>query len=140
MKRFCIGLLFAGLAQSALAAGVAVQVSGVASSQGQVGCLIFDQADGFPKVVDKAIKQQTQPAAPTVTCTFVDLSARNYAIAVNHDKNSNNKVDTNLLGIPKEEWGVSNNVRFKLRAPTFKEAQFSLTEGQQLTMTIEVAK
>ncbi len=140
MRRLWMSIVFLGLMQSVSAAEVVVKVTGIPSTEGQVGCLLFNRPDGFPKKVDKAFVKQGQPAAATVTCIFDGLVAGTYAVAVSHDKNENQKIDTNFLGVPKEAWGVSNNIRFKLRPPKFEEAQFSLTEDQQKTLSIEVAK
>ena len=38
----------------------------------------------------------------------------------------NKKLDKNFLGIPKEQYGFSNNAMGTLSAPTFKQAKFNL--------------
>ena len=43
-----------------------------------------------------------------------------YAVKVHIDENENGKLDTNFLGIPKEQYGISNNGRFL----NFKAASF----------------
>lgn len=47
-----------------------------------------------------------------------------YAIALFIDLNGNKKIDKNFLGIPKEQYGFSNNAMGTLSAPTFEQAQF----------------
>ena len=49
-----------------------------------------------------------------------------YAIALFIDLNGNKKIDKNFLGIPKEQYGFSNNAMSKLSAPTFVQAQFTV--------------
>ena len=49
-----------------------------------------------------------------------------YAIALFIDTNNNKKLDKNFLGIPKEQYGFSNNAMGTLSAPTFKQAKFNL--------------
>jgi uncharacterized protein (DUF2141 family) len=51
-----------------------------------------------------------------------------------HDENGNGKLDRNMVGIPKEGYGASNNPAKKMRAPTFDEAKFSVNSDQ----TVEV--
>ena len=60
---------------------------------------------------------------------FDQLEPGSYAITVYHDKNDNRRFDKNRLGIPREAWGVSNNVRPRLRAPRFDEAMLVLTSA-----------
>ncbi|MBC7407411.1 MAG: DUF2141 domain-containing protein [Arcicella sp.] len=48
-----------------------------------------------------------------------------YAIIILHDENGHKKMDTNFLGIPKEGYAVSNNVRRSLiDPPKYEVAKF----------------
>ena len=47
-----------------------------------------------------------------------------YAISLFIDSNGNKKIDKNFLGIPKEQYGFSNNVMGRMSAPTFDQAKF----------------
>ena len=49
-----------------------------------------------------------------------------YAIAVFVDLNGNGKMDKNFLGIPKEQYGFSNNVMGRIAAPSFEQAKFEM--------------
>lgn len=49
-----------------------------------------------------------------------------YAIGIFLDENENGKLDQNGLGIPKEDYGFSNNVRPLTRAANFEEAKFEV--------------
>ena len=61
----------------------------------------------------------------------IDLPEGIYAIALFVDANKNLKIDKNFLGIPKEQFGFSNNAMGKLSAPTFEQAKFKV-EGNTL--------
>ena len=47
-----------------------------------------------------------------------------YAISLFVDSNGNKRIDKNFLGIPKEQYGFSNNVMGRMSAPTFNQAKF----------------
>lgn len=49
-----------------------------------------------------------------------------YAIALFIDANKNMKIDKNFLGIPKEQYGFSNNAMGTLSAPSFEQAKFQV--------------
>ncbi len=117
---------------------ITVFVKNVDSDEGNVDCALFPSEAGFP--MDASYGKQIRQSARTgtVECRFENLPAGTYAVAVSHDENENGKTDTNLLGIPKEAWGVSNNARPRMRAPRFAEAAFELAEGQALTLDITV--
>jgi len=42
----------------------------------------------------------------------LDIPAGTYAIKLHIDENENGELDTNFLGIPKEQYGTSNNLLF----------------------------
>jgi uncharacterized protein (DUF2141 family) len=138
---FMFAILLTCLASQAQSADLTVSVAGIEDSKAEVGCTLFSKADGFP--MDAASGKQlwlpVNPAGPTL-CQFTGLTQGSYAVSVGIDQNKNRKVDTNFLGIPTEQWGVSNNVRPNLRAPRFDEAAFKFDGTQDLTITIRVAK
>ena len=119
-------------------AEVIVYVSNVTSDEGNVDCALFSSEAGFPMDASLGVQIRHSARTGTVECRFENLTAGSYAVAVSHDENMNGKTDTNFLGIPKESWGVSNNVRPKMRAPKFDEAKFDLDEGQALTLEIAI--
>ncbi|TWU03845.1 DUF2141 domain-containing protein [Neorhodopirellula pilleata] len=66
-----------------------------------------------------------------------DVLAEPFAIAVYHDKNNNEKLDRNALGIPTERYGFSNAARGKLGPPTFEEALIDRpAEGEAIELEI----
>jgi len=73
----------------------------------------------------------------TVAVVFDNILPGTYAIAAFFDQNDNGKMDTNFFGIPKEKYGFSNNVRPMMRAATFKEASFVVTNKEN-TMSIRL--
>lgn len=123
---------------AALSAELAVQVTGVASRQGEVGCALHASGAEFPTSNVRSTNAWL-PADPRgVVCRFADVKPGVYAIAVSHDLNGNRKTDTNFLGIPTEAWGVSNNVRPALRAPTFDEAKFEVKAVGTTTISVRL--
>jgi len=56
---------------------------------------------------------------------------------VTHDANGNGKLDRNLLGMPTEGVGASNDARGVVGPPKFDAAKFTF-DGGSLTLTITV--
>jgi uncharacterized protein (DUF2141 family) len=111
-----------------------------AADGGEAGCALYDSAAGFPSDGEQARARQWQPAARTVVCEFADLPDGLYAIGASHDRNGNRIVDTNVVGMPKEAWGVSRNARPTLRAPRFDEAAVAIEGGATVDIAIEVRR
>jgi uncharacterized protein (DUF2141 family) len=125
----------------ARAAALVVKVSGLSEPFGQVGCTLFASPAGFP-MDDTSARVMWQPAdAKGVVCRFSNVAEGIYAVSIGHDLNANKKVDTNFLGMPTEQWGVSSNARPLMRAPRFDEAAFKvLADSKEVSIEIKVAK
>ena len=123
----------------AIASSVDVIVTNIKSSQGEIGCGLHDSSGSFPMGSDSVAQVWINANSGSVRCQFNNLPPGRYAVAVSHDLNGNRKTDTNFLGIPKEAWGVSNNVRPTLRAPKFKEAVFVLG-SEPIEIEVEIDK
>ena len=129
------------LPMTASAAELLVRITGLSEPLGQVGCSLFAGQAGFP--MDNAGARQLWQAADAkgVTCRYSDVPEGTYAVSIGHDLNGNKRVDTNFIGLPTEQWGVSNNVRPNLRAPRFDEAMFKVAaDAKEVVIDIKVAK
>lgn len=109
-------------------------------ADGNIGCALFSNPKGFPMDAAEAIQKFSQNTPTGTEFVFSNLKSGKYAVSVMNDQNGNKILDKNLLGIPKEEWGVSNNVRPTLRAPKFEEAVFEIDEKSDLTLKIRIQK
>jgi uncharacterized protein (DUF2141 family) len=126
------------VAQTALANTIHVRVEGLRSDKGQVMCALFSSAKDFPKNGDKALAHAQSPIAHgKAVCDFSDVAPGRYAVSVFHDENSNGKMDTNFIGMPREGVGASNNAIGHLGPPKFDAAAFSYSGGQ-LELAIRV--
>ncbi|MAZ72080.1 MAG: hypothetical protein CMC70_02940 [Flavobacteriaceae bacterium] len=60
------------------------------------------------------------------TVTFTNVAPGEYGITLFHDTNSNKIMDFETSGMPKENYGVSNNV-MSFGPPQWKDAKFTVT-------------
>jgi uncharacterized protein (DUF2141 family) len=117
-----------------------IQVEGVNKDAGTVGVLVFsaNSLKGWPEDRFAALKDIVVPAHPgTVTVTIPDLAPGDYGVALVHDVNQNHKVDKNFLGMPKEQWGMSNNPHATVKAPSFAKAKFTLDGDKEIHVTLQ---
>ena len=127
-----------GAAHEPDTATLTVRVTGARNTKGKIGIRLFQDAKSFPDHAANAIRQQSveiDPGTLSAQMIFRDLPRGVYAASVLHDENGNGKMDKNLMGVPREGYGASNNPKKKMRAPTFEEAKFSLNGAEQ---TIEI--
>ena len=134
----CVNLPAVGFAQSSCP-GIHVKILNIRNSIGTVACALFESSVGFPTeflrsatnvMVIKIRKSQAR-------CDFEDIPPGTYAMAVIHDANMNGKLDTNLLGIPTEGYGFSNDAKGLLGAPSFSAASFQY-DGRNLDLTMSL--
>ena len=125
LVRIAIGLaLLAG--GPAFAGDLTVKLHGIRAQTGLIKVAVVDsqqawdgkaapvQADGAPAQTEEA------------TFLFKDLKPGNYAVMITHDENGNGKLDANVVGMPLEGYGFSNNPQV-MRKPTWDEARFDVT-------------
>lgn len=144
---FCITILtglvfihpaFAESTHNAIKIDLEVVVDGVSSSRGNVRIAVFPEADAalFPDGLPR-LKQSVVATGQATTLYFNSLAAGHYAVLAFHDENSNETLDRNLFGAPKEHWGVTGK-RPVGRSPRFAESVFMLdSEHHKVTIHLE---
>ena len=61
-----------------------------------------------------------------------DIPPGTYAVKLHIDENENGKLDTNFLGIPKEQYGISNNILLL----NFKRASFVIDDYKKIQLDL----
>nr|WP_321246584.1 DUF2141 domain-containing protein [uncultured Psychroserpens sp.] len=132
---FLILLLFSQLLNAQIVSGqdITVKVNNLDNNKGKVLVAIYDSKDSF---LNKRYKG-TMSKINDNTCevTFKNIPEGVYAISLFHDENDNNKMDSNFLGIPKEDYGCSNNATGFMGPPKWEDAKFELKD-KSITQTI----
>ena len=103
---------------------------------GEIHIAIYDSADAFE--ADRGEKGGAAPGITKGTIEMVEpgsvtyryeLPPGTYAIGIFHDANLNNRLDNYFFGVPREQYGFSNNARGFMGPPSFEDAAF-LVEGK----------
>lgn len=108
---------------------LSVSFEGLRSSKGMIhACLTRDPKLFLHCDRDPAAFKGSVAAGPSAHVDFAGLPPGDYVLAVIHDENANNKVDT-LLGIPREGVGFSRNPAMTFGPPKWDAARFHLAAG-----------
>lgn len=114
-----------------------ISIEGIQKNKGKILLALYDSEKPFPSEYKKAVKS-VEGIPQNGKCKFLitDLKKGKYAFSLFHDVNGDNKLNTNLIGIPKEGYAFSNNAKGKFGPPDFNEASFVLKENtiQQIKM------
>ena len=125
----------AALPAAAWSADLELKVENVREPVGDLRVGVYASADEYRKTAVKEIK--TPAAGNPVATRIPGLAAGDYAIAIYHDRNANQKLDSNMLGIPKEPYGFSGTSRSLTGPATWEQARFSLpAEGGAVTIQL----
>ncbi len=121
-----------------VAASLTIDVSGVKQRKGKIQVALYNSEKDFPETEPYRGEVLNISADNDLKVTFKDLPPGDYAVAVYHDKNSNGKLDKNLLGIPVEDYGFSNDTRgTRLSAPSFDDTKLRV-DSENVELKIEV--
>ena len=103
---------------------------------GEIHIAIYDSAEAFE--ADRGEKGGAAPGITQGTIEMVEpgsviyryeLPPGTYAIGIFHDANLNNRLDNYFFGVPREQYGFSNNARGFMGPPSVEDAAFSV-EGK----------
>lgn len=132
---FMVLSLLGAAAAPARAAIVEVAVTGVTRAVGHVHVDLCTR-DTFLK--PSCPYEGSAPATPGETLITIEgVAPGEYAAQVFHDENDSGRVHRDLLGIPTESIGFSNDAPIHLRGPSFREAAFAVQHGvERITLKL----
>jgi uncharacterized protein (DUF2141 family) len=139
MTKIILRYVFACLAiipYVAYADTLQVTVNGVKAGEGNLRLAVFDEAhrDEFPE--GEYLLGVTVPATgDEMTVEISIVESGEYAIAVIQDLNENEKLDKNMLGIPKEPYGFSG--KWEKGESSYDKASFN-TDDVGFAVTISL--
>ncbi|MGO9776998.1 MAG: DUF2141 domain-containing protein [Terracidiphilus sp.] len=107
------------------ASTLTVRVTGIRNANGKIHLGLYRDSQ-FVEGRQLEIDARTL----TATTVFTNLSRGVYAVNLFHDENMNNKMDTNLFGMPVEGYGFSNNPAKRMGKPGFDETNFKLNQPE----------
>ena len=105
-----------------------MEINNLESNKGPIYIRILDENEN-PVIVG------TSPVINySAEISFDSISPGKYAIQFFHDENENQKMDFNLIGIPKEKFGSSNDVKPILGPPKFEKMLFEIYKDKKIVM------
>ncbi len=108
-------------------------VEGITEKTGEVRIAMFNSESTYSEK-ENPLHTVVLPADTSkISWEDKELPFGVYAIAVYHDKNINEMLDTNVLGIPKEAYGFSNNARGRFGPASWNDAKFVVDSVEYAT-------
>jgi uncharacterized protein (DUF2141 family) len=113
-----------------------IQISNIEKLKGEIKIGVFNKESHFLKEGAAIKNYSVKVDKNTAVLTITDLPKGEYAISMYHDENMDKKMNTNFIGIPKESYGFSNNIRPRMSAPKYKDCKFSFSENTTLNIKL----
>lgn len=133
MRTLVTTILSAGLAialqaeETPLNGALTLTVADIETNRGEVRIALFNSKETYTKKPIHAAVVKVEKSSTIWTVT--DLKPGDYAIALFHDANSDGKMNKNLIGLPKEDYGFSNDASGTFGPPSWSTAKFTIGEG-----------
>ena len=126
--------MIALLSQQAVAADLTVNISDIEQGKGHVLVALYADKESYTSG-KASFSSKVKADHEQETLVFENLPDGDYAIKMYQDENDNNKLDFNMMGIPKEGYGFSNNVGM-FGAPEYIEAKFTIKENTAIEIEL----
>ncbi|MBT6435801.1 MAG: DUF2141 domain-containing protein [Deltaproteobacteria bacterium] len=110
-------------------------------NQGELQIALFEKMDRVEMDFTKALRvQSVRVTSAKLSVTFSALPYGDYAIGVLHDLNKDKKMETNWIGMPKEDLAVSNNAKGgPMGGPKWDKAKFTLNTKKLILAPIVIS-
>ena len=115
---------------------LSIEVDGVKSSSGKIRVAVYNRAESFLNT-NEVYAGNSAEAKSGVTLVSIDnLPEGEYALAIFHDVNGNNKLDTNWMGVPKEAVGFSGSGKGRLGPPKYRDCVLHLEADKTIQISL----
>lgn len=114
-----------------------IALTGLRSAAGEVRLCIWHSPKRFPGGKCEGEGQQVIVPASAPVAVTVPLAPGDYAVSLLHDENANGKLDKNLLGIPKEGVGFSQNPVLAFGPPSYAATRFGVAKDRVETIKLK---
>ena len=112
-----------------------VKFIGLKSNIGEVKVALCNSSKNYDDHKSPFIGKDILIENKKAVIEFDELPFGEYAVKAFHDEDNNDDLNTNLLGIPIEDYGFSNDARGMFGPPSWDDAKFSFGVEKQ---TIEI--
>lgn len=121
---------------SVIAHELTLTVDAIKNVKGHMVIALYHNVESYKTDQNMLASRKEKITDNTLTIDFGDLPEGYYAIKLYQDANDNGKIDKNLIGIPTEGYGFSNNGG-SFGQPSFDEAKFLLDKTTEIKIHLK---
>lgn len=109
-------------------AKLSISVPNIDPVKGEIQVSVYDNEKSFLKENEEYKIYRFKVENAKGSFVINDLPEKNYALIIYHDENDNKKMDKSIIGMPKEGYGFSKNIKPGLSRPDFKDCSILLNK------------
>lgn len=115
-----------------------LSVVGFENNDGKAMIALFNSEKAYSETGEKFNSIALELSDQKCEWIIEELPFGEYAIKLFHDENGDGKMDRNMLGIPSEDYGFSNNASGSFGPADYEDAKFIFnTSGQKHEIDID---
>jgi uncharacterized protein (DUF2141 family) len=123
---------------------VNVTVHGASNNNGVIRIALYNNKDAYAADKENTANGSFRKEAVSIkdksaAYTFKDVPYGAYAIKLFHDEDNSGKFYTGMFGIPKVQYGFSNNAKGMMGPASYAKAMFTV-KNADTNMTIDLSK
>ncbi len=103
-------------------------IDNLESPSAPVEISVYSPRDKFPTADGQMKKYRFTPSGRQLTVELKDLDYGQYAVATYQDLDADGQIGKNIVGIPTDPYGFSNNYKPRIKAPGFKDCEFAYND------------
>lgn len=111
-----------------------VVVNNIKAIEGKVMVCLVDEKAKYLDGCDRGEMVQVQ--GNTEKVIFKNVTDGEYAVTIFHDKNNDDELNTNFVGIPKEPFGFSNNPGAMFGPPSYEKCLFQVKGDKSISIKL----
>ena len=131
---FSLFLCQIAFAQTETTGNIVVSVENLSPEEGKVYFVLFNEDNFLKKAPIQGEVSEIKEGVAQIT--FSEVPSGTYAVTAYHDKNGNQQMDFESNGIPKENYGVSNNQMNLYGPPLWEDAKFEF-DGSEKNLKLQ---
>lgn len=116
-------------------ADVTLEVSNITKQTGNIIVAVYDSQSAYAQSGQPISTAKIPAESATVSTVLTELKSGEYAVKIFHDENSNGQLDTNMVGMPKEGYGFSNNGG-RFGPASFDEAKVTVDQDTKIAINL----
>lgn len=107
-----------------------IKISNIRNHKGVILLSVYTAPDQFPYHPLKTYEVKKDSLAKGIIHTSIrDLSPGQYALGLLDDENRSGQMEYNMIGIPQEGFGFTNNPKLFLKRPDYDRVLFKIYPG-----------